>query len=400
MPKVRTHFFVELQLLRTLTSLLFALCFAALLLPHVQDPALYAVIAAQILLVAADISWFYQGIERFGSIALSTVLGRGCACVLIFLLVKRREDLLVYAAVYVGTLLLSYLPMWLGLGRHLVRVRVWRPKLRAHLLLSLGLFLSQLAIQIYTVVDKTMIGLITHSEAENGYYEQAQRVIRVAVLLVCAMGSVVASRVAILHKEKKKEELQSLLCHSARLALALAMPLALGMLLVAERFTPLFFGAGYAPVATLLRVLAPLVPIIALSNVLGVQLLAATGRERLLSRSVLLGAVLNILLNALLIPRYGALGAAIGSVFAELGVTLAQCRMLRRELPLGRLLLPLLRYGVLAALAVGAGLGVSLLVGEGILALVTIVFSCMLCYALLLLLLRDPVLRLLRGGQE
>ena len=398
-PKVRTHFFVELQLLRSITAVLSAGAFC-LLLPHTVDPLLYAVIAVQILAVAADISWFYQGLEHFGRIAFSTLVGKGAACLLIFLLVKERADLVTYAAIYVGALLLSYLPMWLTLPHYLVRVRRWRPKLRAHFLLALGLFLSQLAIQIYTVVDKTMIGLITRSEAQNGYYEQAQRLIRVGVMLVTAMGAVVASRVALLHKEKKKEELSLLLHRSARLALALSLPLCGGIMLIAERFTPLFFGEGYTPVISLLLVLAPMIPVIGISNVIGVQLFAATGRERLLSLSVGCGALLNIALNLILIPRHGALGAAVASLVAEVLVTLSQCVLARHELSCVSLLRLLLRYGALSAVAIGAGLGVSLAVGEGILPLACIIFTSVLVYAALLLLLRDPVLAIFRRERQ
>lgn len=398
-PKVRTHFFVELQLLRSITALLSALLFA-LLLPHTADPLLYAVIALQILAVALDISWFYQGLEHFGRIAFFTLVGKVIACLLIFLLVKERGDLVTYAAIYVGAFLLSYLPLWFTLPRYLVRVRRWRPKLLSHFWLAAGMFLSQLAIQIYTVVDKTMIGLITRSDLQNGYYEQSQRLIRVCVMLVTAMGSVVASRAAILHKEKKKEELSQLLCRSARLTLALSLPIAMGIILIADRFTPVFFGEGYAPVCTLLKVLAPMIPVIGISNVIGVQLFAATGRERLLSLSVGCGALFNVLLNFILIPHYGALGACIGSLAAELAVTVIQCVLARRELSFALFLRLLFRYGVLSIIAIGAGVAVSLAVGEGILPLLCIILASVLSYAALLLLLRDPVLTIFRRRSQ
>ncbi len=392
LPKVRTHFFFELFLLRFLSVVLVTGLYFLLLVPHVSDRLLYAAAAMEILAVAADISWFFYGMERFGTVTLCTALGRVSAVVCVFLFVKTREDLLRYVVVYTASILLANLLLWLFLRRELLRVRRWRPKLASHALLSLGFFLSSLAIQLYTVVDKTMLGLITRSAEQNGYYEQAQKFIHVLVALVCAGGAVFASRLSGLWKEKRKEELQSVLLISFRLVFALSLPLCAGMLLIAPRFVPLFYGEGFLPVCGLLAVLSPLPLLIGVSNVLGVQLFAATEREKLLTLSVGAGALINVLLNLLLIPRHGALGACVASVLAELAVSAVQCIMARRELPWRRLLLLLLRYAALSALMAAVGFAVSCVLGEGIGALVLIVVACAAVYVGALLLLRDPVL--------
>ena len=236
-----------------------------------------------------------------------------------------------------------------------------------------------------------MIGLITRRAAQNGYYEQGQKLIRVLVTLVTVMGAVAASRAAVLWKEKKIEELRDLLMGSFRLCFALGLPLATGIALVASRFTPIFYGAGYRPVAAILCVLAPIIPLVGASNVIGIQFFAATGREKRLTISVAVGALCNILLNLWLIARFAALGAAIASVAAELVVTLTQCVMARRELPLMRVFWLFCRYLGFTAVMFAVGLVLSLTLPNGPAALAVIVIVCAAVYAALLLVFRDPV---------
>ena len=403
LPKVRTHFFVELFLLRVITTLIAIALYFGLVLPRCSDPLLYAVLGVEILGVALDTSWFMQGMEQFAPITLCATVARVIAAVCVFTLVRDRNDLWIYAIVYVSTQLLASLLLVFWVRRRTVRVKRWRPKLSAHAWLTTTFFAGSVAIGLYTALDKTMIGLITRSSAQNGYYEQAQRIVHVVVSMVTAMGVVVASRVAALFKAKKKEELQQLLLRSFCLVFALSLPAAGGIALIAPRFVPIFLGPGFRPAVPILAVLALLVPIIGVSNVVGIQLFAATGREKQLAFSVGVGALCNLGLNLLLIPRYQALGAAIASVVAELAVSAVQLFLARRDLPVGRVLLMGLRYLLFADVMVALGLAAHLLLGEGILQLLLLIGGCALLYLLLLLAFRDPVFAILsrrKGDQE
>lgn len=402
LPKVRTHFFLELFLLRVITTVVAAVAYAFIVLPRCGDPFLYAVLGVEILGVALDASWFLQGMERFAPITLCAALSRVAAAICVFLFVREREDLVVYCILFVAAKLLSSILLMLWVRRGLVRVKRWHVRLGAHAWLSTSLFVGSIAIGLYTVMDKTMIGLITRSAVQNGYYEQAQRIVHVIIALVTAMGVVIASRVAFLWKTKKKEELCALLLRSFRLMLALSLPAAAGLVLISPRLVPIFLGKGFAPTVPVLAVLALLIPIIGVSNVIGIQLFAATGREKLLTLSVCVGALVNLGLNFLLIPRHAALGAAIASVLAELAVSVVQLFLVRRELPVGKVLQMGMRYLVFADVMAAIGLVLHLCLGDGIPALLLIIGASSALYLLLLVLFRDPVLALFtrRRDQE
>ncbi len=393
----RARAFFEIFLLRAVGVAVAVVIYGGAILPHVGDPLLYAVAAIEILGVALDVTWFYQGMEDFRPIALCTAIGRLLAVPTIFLFVRDRGDLIVYVACYGASLLLGHLLLWGGVRKYLSRVSLRRLHVLRHTLPSLALFASQFAIQIYTVLDKTMIGLITRSDFENGYYEQSQKLVRVLLALVTSLGVVMASRVAVLWREEKRERVYDLVYGSFRFAFALGLPMAVGCGLILSRFVPIFYGEGFEPVMPILRALVWLFPVVGCSNVIGIQLLVPTGRERLLTFSVVAGALVNVLLNAVLIVYRAAVGAAIASVIAECAVTATQFFFVRRELHALRVLKMLARYALLSAVMGAVGLALSYVAPAGILGVALIVLPCVAVYGVLLLVLRDPVMRFFVG---
>ena len=262
------------------------------------------------------------------------------------------------------------------------------------------MFVSQLAVQVYTVLDKTMIGVITHSEFENGYYDQAQKVVKALTAVVTSIGAVMASRIAFVwhsDNDKRSNEIQELLLLSFRLVFALSFPIAFGILVIASRFVPVFFGEGYEPVIGMLQLLAWIVPLIGCSNIIGIQLFIPSGREQLTTRSVFLGAAVNVAFNSILIPRIGALGAVAASVIAEFAVTFVQVVLARRELPLRKILRLFIRYLLLSCFMAGAGYLVSRGAAADLMGVLMILLSCAGIYGVGLLVIRDPVLKFFFG---
>lgn len=360
---------------------------------------LYAVAAIEILAVAFDISWFYQGIEQFQNITLCNGLSKLLGAAGIFLFVKTRDDLAVYVLFLCGAMLVGNLAQWVFVWPYLKGENLCNLRISQHLRPSIRLFVSQFAIQAYTVLDKTMIGLITKSDYENGYYDQAQHLIRALVTLVTSIGTVMASRITILlHSGSKewKDQVEDLILFSFRLVFALSLPIAVGVIIVMPRFVPIYYGPNYEPVIQLIQLLAAIVPVIGCSNIVGMQLFVPSGRENLLTKSVAIGAMVNIVLNSVFISSWGALGAALASVIAEMTVTGVQIFYARKDIHIGRIFKLLARYLVLSAIIGCVGIWVSAHVGMGIMGMFAIILSCVLVYVVLLLGLKDPVLRLFK----
>lgn len=399
-PEERSRRFWEILLLRVIGALTAAVIYCCVILPNCSDPLLYAVAAIEIITVAFDITWFYQGMEDFQPIALCTAMGRALAIVAVFAFVRTKSDLIIYIVCYCVSILAGNIFSWLGVRKYVVGVSPRKFRIREHFLPSIALFASQFAIQIYTVLDKTMIGLITRDDFQNGYYEQSQKLIKVLIALVTSLGVVVASRVAVLWNENKKKAVYDLTYGSFRFVFALSLPMAVGCVLILSRFVPVFYGDGFEPVISIIGILVCLLPIIGCSNVIGIQLLVPTGREKYLTRSVIIGALVNFTLNCVFIPLWATAGASIASVIAEFTVTAVQFYIIRREISAWRVVKIMLRYILMSAVMGAVGAVVAHFAPGGIFGIVMIVIPCVAVYGIMLLVLRDPVFSFFKKTRE
>ena len=388
----RTRVFLEIALLRVFNTLIAAAIYLIFIVPRSANPRLYLIAGLEILSVGLDISWFFQGIERFGVIALTNCASKALSILLIFLCVRHSGQLNLYVTFYCGAILFGFLCQWTFLGRHLSRGV--KPDLRSeklHVKIALGLFVAQVAMQVYTVLDKTMIGLITHSNLQNGYYEQAQKLIRILIGCSTAVGTVMVSRVASLYSEGRNGDIRELISFSFRIVCAISIPIFCVIQLCADRFVPWFYGADFAPVEPLLRVLSILPFVIGCSSVVGLQFFVPTGRERWLTLSVTAGCLVNFALNLMLIARLRSTGAAIASVIAECSVTGIQFWLARGKLDIRRVPAIALRYLILCLPMLAAGFSVKLLTAGMGWSAPFVIAGCVAVYAAELFAVRDPL---------
>lgn len=395
----RSRIFWEIVLLRLLlTVTVFAIYYAAIVFKS-EEWALYLAVSLEILGVCFDVSWFFQGIEEFQSITACNAISKLICAIGIFTLVKSQKDIVIYAALYGCSLGLGYAFLWKYVPQKVEKVKITKLHPLSYIQPAVILFISQVAIQIYTVLDKTMIGLLTNSDEQNGYYEQSQKLIRVLVALVTSVGTVMASRVANLWINQKEKEIQGLMEKSFRLVYAVSFPIMFGVILVATRFVPFFYGEGYSGVITLLYILAVLLPVIASSNVIGIQYLVPTGQERYLTLSVTIGAAVNFLCNLFLIPNFLANGAAIGSVIAEFCVTIVQLFIVRKQLLTLRFLKMAVHYFALGIPMFIIGNLTSRLLPMNMVGMVILIVEGIGVYFITLLIARDSFMQdALRGN--
>ena len=194
--------------------------------------------------------------------------------------------------------------------------------LKGHLKQTLIYFVPTIATSIYTVLDKTMIGVITQNANENGYYEQATKIINILKSITfTALNSVLGARIAYLFSEKKYDEIKSRIALSLDFIFFIGMAFFFGLLSVSETFVPIFFGQGYDQVIYLLYVFSPIVVIIGVSNCLGSQYYTPAGLRSQSAKYIIIGSVFNLLLNLVFIPVFRSKGAVNSSVLAESLIT-------------------------------------------------------------------------------
>lgn len=351
----RTTIFWETKLLNIFTSLIAILAYMFFSVRQ-NNWQLYVAIVFNLLAVLADISWFFQGIEEFGKIVGRNAFFKFLNILFIFTFIKNKNDLVWYMLGHSINLFLCNASLWTYLPKYIGKP-VWsKLKPMRHFKVVISLFVPTVAIQIYTVFDKTMIGMITKDAFENGYYEQAMRIIRIILMVVTSLGTVVIPRIGFYFQKKEMKQVEALMYQSYRFIWFIGVPLCLGLVGVASNFVPWFLGEGYDKVIPLLHILGFTILAIGSSNVTGIQYLVPTNRQNILTKTVLIGAGTNFVLNLLLIPSLKSIGAAIASLIAETVIAIAQLFYVRKEISIRKILFSSLHYliaGSIMLLTVG-----------------------------------------------
>ena len=328
--KERSRMFWEVFILRGLTSLASLGMF--LLVTWDSDyRLLYFLQSVNIISVMVDISWFFQGMEEFGKIAVRNII-------IIFAMVKTSNDLPMYIASISISALVGHISIWSMLPQYICSIPLKEIKPFRNIKRVMQLFLPQIAIQVSAVMDKTMLGMITGSEFENGYYEQADRIEKLCLTIVSSLGIVMIPRISYVVSKRQSEMLDYYIYRSYRFVWFIALPLTFGLIGIADQFVPWFFGMGYEKTIILIRIVSVLLCIVGVSSVTGVQYLIPSGKQNQFTLSVVLGMVVNFCMNALLIRNYLSIGAAAATVAGELAVTISQLVMVRKCFSIKKLL--------------------------------------------------------------
>ena len=305
---------------------------------------IYMAFSLSIIAVLIDTTWFFQGMEEFKLVVIRNFIFRLLNIIFILLFVKSKNDIFIYCFGLSLFTFLSNLSIIPYLKKYIGKFDVNKIHPFKDIVVVLSLFLPTVAIQIYTVLDKTMIGIITKDALENGYYEQSSKISKFLLFIVTALGTVIIPRIGYYFNKKDDKSLKELIYKSYRFVLFLSIPMSLGLFFIAESFVPWFLGIEFNKSIILIRILSFLLILIGLSNVTGLQYMVPTGKQKLLTISLCIGAIINFILNMILIRYFKSVGAAIASVVAEFSITFIQIFLVRDEISLIKILKSGIKY--------------------------------------------------------
>lgn len=339
----RTTVFWETKVLEIITSLIVLAIYIPFSL-YQSNSIIYLILAFNIIAVAVDAVWLFQGMEEFGQIVTRNAIFKVISIIYIFAAVKSKSDLTKYVFGLAFFLFLSNASLWARVGKY-INKPIWK-ELRPfrNIRTVISLFIPSIAVSIYTMLDKTMIGLIAQSAFENGYYEQALKISRMVLSIVTALGTVMIPRIGYHFSRGELEAVKSFMYRGYRFVWFLGIPLCFGLLGISSNLVPWFFGDGYDKVIPLLSILGFLILAIGINNVTGMQYLIPTKRQNLFTMTVLIGAGVNFVLNLILIHFFQSIGAAIASVAAETTIALVQLWLVRHELSIKRVFISSWHY--------------------------------------------------------
>ena len=334
----RSKAFWEIIILRTITLSISILLFYLIYGRTGEYAVYYRILIIQLVANLFDISWLFQGIEEFDKTVVRNLIVKLLSLVLIFVVIKTPEDLWKYFAIYVGAELLGNMTLWLYLPKYLEKINVKTLEIKKHIKPVITLFVPQIAIQIYTVLDKTMIGKITGDMVEVGYYEQAQKIVKATLTVTTALQTVMNSRIANAYATKNEKEVKECLEKSFNFIWLITVPMVFGLIAVATKFVPWYYGEGFEGVTNILIVTAPILIAMGISGVTGTQYLVQIGKQKEFTISFICGAITNVIFNIILIHFFNGVGAAMASVIAEIVIALVQLKYFKDQFKITEIL--------------------------------------------------------------
>lgn len=328
------------------------------------DATLALVWVPYVLSAGLDVNWLFFGLEEFRLTVTRNLVVKLATFALTLLLVRGEHALMIYCALMSLSYFASAAALWPFVRREVSWSRPTARSVTSHLRPNLVLFVPVVAVSLYTVLDKVMLGALSSFE-ETGYFENAYKVATMPTAVITALGTVMLPRVSNLLAEGRRGEAHGYLGVSMWAAMAMAFAFSFGVVGVAPVLVPVLFGEGFGPSEAAMCVIVADMPLMAWANVIRTQLLIPEGRDRDYVWSVVAGAAVNVAVNLALIPRLGALGASVGTFSAEAAVCLVQAWAVRGEVPQPRWLARSLPYAAIglvmcaAVRAMGGAMGAS-----------------------------------------
>ncbi len=355
-----------------------------------------------VLAVLLDISWFFQGIENFKTVAIRNIAVKIITVICVFIFVKDKSDvgnyiLLNSASVFVGNALFLF-----SLKGNVCKIRFSELCIKRHIKPSFEFFIPLIATQIYSQLDKIMLGAINNSMNDNGYYEQARKITNLLMTTITSLDSVLFSRVSYLYANNEKEKIAKAHKISFHIIMLMIWPMVIGLFVIAGNFVNWFFGPEYDKVVVLLRISCPLIIFMSIGNFVGMQYLSPTGQQNKMTLVYIIAACVNFVLNCLLIRRWASIGALVASVLAESVSCFLQVMLMKRSDYNFQMMKGVWKY-ILSSLIMGIAIWYMdnyISVRGWLLTLIEIIIGAFIYIIMLILMRDDMVVKVLKKSEN
>lgn len=322
--KIRSKKFWEIFILKSITLIISIICYYLLLCRNNENSLYYRLLLIEIVSNIFDISWLYQGIEEFKYIIVKNIIIKVISTILIFLFINNNKDLNIYILIIVLSNLFGNLSLWFNAFKYIKIYNLKKLEILKNLKIIIIFFIPQIACYVYNILDKIMLGYIINDKSEVGFYEYADNIIKMCITITATLTLVIMPRIAYYYSKHDNNKINNYLIKSLKYVMFISIPMMFGIISISNRLIPIFLGNGYDKVVILLNILSIVVVFASISRIIGSGYLVPTNKMKEYNMSVIIGAIVNFILNILLIRYYSSIGACIGTVIAEFVVTIIQ----------------------------------------------------------------------------
>ena len=330
--ETRSRVFCEIITMQLITTGIAVTTYSLFAILFLKEYSIAKVFIISMIADMIDVSWFFFGMEKFKTIVKRNIIIKVANVSLIFLLIKEQTDLTKYAYIVAGGVFFSQMILLLLLPRDVHFVLPDLANVLPRFKPNFTLFLPILASSIYQYMDKIMIGSMA-SKSDLAYYDYAEKIIQIPLLLFGAAGTVMLSRMSNLGVTDKNQG-NILLKVSMDISLVFAAIFAFGLAAVSDSFVTIYYGKDFQASGLILMLLTPAVVFYGWTNVLRMQYVIPNNLDKIYVTACFVGATVNLIFNALLIPRFASNGAAVGTILAYFSVAFVFTAYTKKNLPL------------------------------------------------------------------
>ena len=329
---------MEILLLHSMLTLVGYAIVAILCLtvPQIQvNIPLFLILSLTIFFTAIGCEWFYQGIEDFKYITIRGLIIKTVSVVLLFIFVKSKTDLLYYGCYTVFGVLGGNIFNFFRLRKYIHRENIIFSELhiKRHIKPVLKVFSFSVVTSIYLQLNTVLLGFLKNALAV-GYFAAATKVMQMLLTMSVCLGSVMMPRASHLIAENKEAEFNRLIQKSYDFTLAIALPMTIGLIFCAPSLITALCGVKFEHSILPSQIIAPIILMVAISNVFGIQVLFPKGKINIVTLCCGIGAVADLILNLCLIPLFSYIGTSIAYLGAEVATTVSMYFIGRRYIPI------------------------------------------------------------------
>lgn len=288
-----------------------------------EDRTLYFVVSLMIIFNAIGMDWMYKALEKYSYITIRAIVFKFISLVVMFVFVRKPSDYVIYGLVIVIAGYASYICNFLYAHKFVAIKFLKNYDVLQHVKPVLIFFGVSCANTIYTNLDTVMLGFWSTDE-NVGYYHAAVRIKSILTGLVTALGGVLLPRVSYYIEKKMHDEFKAVSKKALEFVCFMGTALTIYFMWFAPECIYFLAGNSYSGSILPMRVIMPTLALVGTANITGVQMLIPLGKEKQVLYSEIVGVVVDVIANSLLIPRYNTVGAAIGTLIAELAVLIVQ----------------------------------------------------------------------------
>ena len=342
-----SKFVIELFIINLISTIVsYAILYACIIcIPKLQEYRLLLFICSlSIFFTTLGLEWLYNTFEEYGYITIRSFVFQIISIILLFLLVKTTNDYTKYACIIVISSVGSNICNFINARKFIDIRNIRKIEIKKHIKPILIFFGSTLAISVFTILDTSMLGFLS-TETEVGYYTAATKLIRMIRDLFPAIFTVLFARLSSYANDvKEANNYTDIINNTINFIICFSIPIIVGLLLLGKNIIEILSGISYIKALPTMYIMTPVILFSSLAGFLGGNILLSKGKEKIYLLCVIIGAFINFLLNFLLIPKKGALGAGISTVITEFMLMTVYICLLKNSLDFKSFIIPIIQY--------------------------------------------------------